>query len=154
LNVPFLLTPFVHTGDPEDPHDRIRRAYTTPALIDLARSADRLFVQTEGERQALIERRVDPGRIVLQGLGVDLPSCTGGDRPRARAAWGVADEVVVGHLGNNSVEKGSVDLLRAAQLAWPRGGRFAVVLAGPEMPNFRAFHQTFRPAGRVVRLGV
>src|SRR5262245_24843682 len=97
LGVPFLLTPFVHTGDPEDPHDRIRRAYTTPALIDLARSADRLFVQTEPERQALVERGVDPSRVVLQGLGVDLPSCTGGDRRRARAAWGLATDVAVGH---------------------------------------------------------
>jgi glycosyltransferase involved in cell wall biosynthesis len=87
-------------------------------------------------------------------MGVDLPGCTGGDRERARAAWGVGDAVVIGHLANNSVEKGSVDLLLAAQRAWQRGADFAVVLAGPEMPNFRAFWQTFQPAGPVRRLGV
>jgi glycosyltransferase involved in cell wall biosynthesis len=154
LGVPWLLTPFVHTGDPDDPRDRTRRAYTTAALIGLARSADRLFVQTEGERQALLACGLPPGRLVLQGLGVDLPACTGGDRRRARRLWGLADdEVVVGHLANNSVEKGSVDLLRAAQEAWSAGARFAVVLAGPEMPNFRAFWAGFRPAGPVVRCG-
>src|SRR5262249_39740525 len=89
-----------------------------------------------------------------QGLGVDLPGCTGGDRGRARRRWGLgAGDVVVGHLANNSVEKGSVDLLRAAQEAWSAGARFAVVLAGPEMPNFRAFWGTFRPDGPVVRCG-
>jgi glycosyltransferase involved in cell wall biosynthesis len=62
--------------------------------------------------------------------------------------------VVVGHLANNSVEKGSVDLLLAAQRAWQRGADFAVVLAGPEMPNFRAFLQSFTPRGVVRRLGV
>jgi glycosyltransferase involved in cell wall biosynthesis len=154
LGVPFLLTPFVHTGDPDDPADRTRRAYTTPALLQLARSAERLFVQTEGERDALAACGVEPGRIVLQGLGVDLPSCTGGDRSRARDRWQVGDEVVIGHLANNSVEKGSVDLLLAAEKAWAAGARFAVVLAGAEMPNFRAFRSSFRPSGHVVHRGV
>jgi glycosyltransferase involved in cell wall biosynthesis len=63
-------------------------------------------------------------------------------------------EVVVGHLANNSREKGTVDLLLAAQRAWRRGGRFTVVLAGPEMSNFRRFWTCYRPSDRVVRLGV
>jgi glycosyltransferase involved in cell wall biosynthesis len=154
LRVPLLLTPFVHTGDPDDPHDRTRRGYLRPALLDLARSADRLFVQTEGERQALLACGIPAERLILQGLGVDLPSCTGGDRLRARAQWRIdPDEVVVGHLANNSVEKGSVDLLRAAQLLWMRGLRFAVVLAGPCMPNYRAFREHFEPAGVLCELG-
>ena len=61
--------------------------------------------------------------------------------------------VIVGHLANNSVEKGSVDLLRAAQLAWEAGRRFTVVLAGPQMPNFLSFWKSFRPAGPVHVLG-
>jgi glycosyltransferase involved in cell wall biosynthesis len=155
LGVPFFLTPFVHTGDPDDPHDRTRRAYTTPALIELASSADRLFVQTEGERQELLRHGLAPERIVLQGLGVDLPGCTGGDRRRARERWQVGDdEVIVGHLANNSFEKGTIDLLRGAERAWTAGARFVVVLAGPEMPSFRAFWSSFAPAGRVVRCGV
>jgi glycosyltransferase involved in cell wall biosynthesis len=155
LGAPFLLTPFLHTGDPDDPADPTRRAYTQPALMDLARSADRVFVQTEGERRVLTERGVPEERLVVQGMGLDRDSCTGGDRERVRAAWGVAgDDVVVGHLGNNSVEKGTVDLLRAAEQAWGRGGRFTVVLAGPEMPNFQRFWRTYGPAGRVRRLGV
>jgi glycosyltransferase involved in cell wall biosynthesis len=97
-----------------------------------------------------------PGeRIVLQGLGVDPAECTGGDRAAARRAWSIRpDEVVVGHLANNSAEKGTVDLLRAAERAWAAGHRFRVVLAGPEMPNFRAFWATFAHPERVVRLGV
>jgi glycosyltransferase involved in cell wall biosynthesis len=60
---------------------------------------------------------------------------------------------VVGHLGNNSREKGSVDLLEAAQRAWASGGRLRLVLAGPQMPNFRAFWEGFRPSGPVLLLG-
>jgi glycosyltransferase involved in cell wall biosynthesis len=155
LRVPFLLTPFLHTGDPEDPHDRIRSAYTKPALMHLARAANRVFVQTAAEREALVAHEVAPERLVLLGMGVDPEECTGGDRVRARRDWGVeAGTVVVGHLANNSAEKGTVDLLRAAERLWQSGTHFHVVLAGPEMPNFRRFWSTYRPAGRVLRLGV
>ena len=154
LRVPFVLTPFLHLGDPDDPKDPTRRTFTRPALMELARSADRVFVQTEGERRALTERGVAPERLILQGMGLDRESCTGGDRERARAEWGVGGGVVFGHLANNSREKGTVDLLLAAERAWRQGGRFHVVLAGPEMPNFQQFWPTYESAGRVRRLGV
>ncbi|MFO0925696.1 MAG: glycosyltransferase family 4 protein [Gemmataceae bacterium] len=108
-----------------------------------------------GRTLGVLERGVPAERLVLQGLGVDLPSCTGGDRARARQGWNVPpDAVVIGHLANNSVEKGSVDLLQAAARAWETGARWTMVLAGPEMPNFRAFWERFEPRGRVVRCGV
>jgi glycosyltransferase involved in cell wall biosynthesis len=155
LKVPFLLTPFLHLGDPDNVHDRTRRAYTTPALLSLVQTASRVFVQTEVERSALIERGIPPEKLVLQGMGVDLEECTGGDRGRARSSWGVsADAVVVGHLANNSVEKGTVDLLRAVERAWQRGSNFELVLAGPEMPSFRSYWERCPIAARVRRLGV
>ncbi len=155
LGVPFLLTPFLHLGDPDNPHDRIRAAYTHPALLSLARDAARIFVQTEGEQQALLNHGFAAERVVLQGMGLDAVGCTGGDRAAARTAWGIGpNEVVIGHLANQSREKGSVDLLRAAQLVWQRGGRFRVVLAGPEMPNFQHYWRNFPATANIVKLGV
>ena len=155
LRVPFFLTPFLHLGDPDDPRDRTRAAYTHPALLALARDAARLFVQTEGERQLLLDRDIPPERVILQGMGLDVESCTGGDRGAAWAAWGIkTDAVVVGHLANLSHEKGTIDLLQAAQRAWADGGQFRVVLAGPEMPNFQRFWNTYAAKNFVVKLGV
>jgi glycosyltransferase involved in cell wall biosynthesis len=157
LGAPFLLTPFLHLGDPDDPADRTRRTYTSPALLSLARAADAVFVQSAAERAALLGAGLPEAKVVLQGLGVDPAECTGGDREAARRAWGVGPgEVVVGHLANNSAEKGTVDLLRAAERLWGRGLRFRVVLAGPEMPNFRRFWGELgpRPDAPVSRLGV
>jgi glycosyltransferase involved in cell wall biosynthesis len=152
--IPFFLTPFMHLGDPDDPHDRTRRAYLSPALLSLIQSADRVFVQTEGERDALLERGIPGERLVLQGMGVDATECTGGDRQRVRSQWQVADEeIIIGHLANNSVEKGTVDLLRAAELAWKQGRRFRVVLAGPQMPNFVRFWEGFASKELVRCLG-
>jgi glycosyltransferase involved in cell wall biosynthesis len=154
LKVPFLLTPFLHTGDPDDPHDRTRCGYLQPALLMLAHSAARIFVQTEIERQALIDAGIDEGKLVLQGLGVDPAECTGGNRESTRQAWGVGGEVVIGHLANNSREKGTIDLLEAASRAWASGARFRIVLAGPAMPNFRVFWDRYPDTARVLRLGV
>src|SRR5260370_1090887 len=82
-------------GDPAAPRDATRRAYTSPALLSLARDAGAIFVQTEGERKALLERGFAPERVILQGMGLDAASCTGGDRARARRAWGVGEGEVV-----------------------------------------------------------
>ena len=147
--VPFFLTPFLHLGDPLDPRDRTRRQYTRPHLRWLLKQADGIFVQTPTERRAVLDMGIAEDRVILQGLGVDPPECTGGDRAAARAAWGIAaGEFVVGHLANASVEKGTVDLLTAAASAQVR-----VVLAGPAMPNFERFWPGFERKDLVTRLG-
>jgi glycosyltransferase involved in cell wall biosynthesis len=155
LGVPFCVTPFLHLGDPEDAHDRTRAQYTTPTLLSLLYAADRVFVQTEPEYAALRERGLPEAKLVRQGLGVDPAECTGGDRWIVRQNWGITpDEVVIGHLANLSVEKGSVDLLQAAAQAWAKGAVFKLVLAGPAMPNYRRFADTFPQSDRVRWLGV
>jgi glycosyltransferase involved in cell wall biosynthesis len=158
LRVPLLLTPFLHLGNLDDPHDRTRRGYTAPALRWLLRQADAVFAQTPSEAEALARLGVAPPRIHLQGLGVNPAECTGGDRADARSAWRIRPgEIVVGHLANNSWEKGTNDLLQAVERLWRRGLPVRVVLAGPEMPNFQRFWSTFAPRlpspHAVVRLG-
>jgi len=154
LRIPLFITPFLHLGDPTNPRDRTRRAYTSAALRSLLDSADRVFVQTEGERQEVLRQGVPKSKVVLQGLGVDPAECTGGDREGARRRWGLGDEeIVIGHLANNSVEKGSVDLLHAAERLWRTGRSFRLVLAGSEMPNFQRFWRQYPLRERVLRLG-
>jgi glycosyltransferase involved in cell wall biosynthesis len=160
LGVPFFLTPFLHLGDPSDPHDRTRRGYLAPPLRWLLHQADGIFVQTPSERSAVLDLGVPAPRVHLQGLGVDPAECTGGNRAAARHFWRVGPEaVVIGHLANNSREKGTIDLLLAVEQLWQRGVRARVVLAGPEMPSFRWFWQEFaarnseRSGRDIVRLG-
>jgi glycosyltransferase involved in cell wall biosynthesis len=154
LNVPFAVTPFVHGGDPDDCRDETRRGYTSPALLSLLHSADAIFVQTPSEREILINRGIQPSRLILQGMGVAPGECLGGDRDRARRQWGArADEMVVGHLANLSPQKGSLDLLLAAEKAWSNKESMRLVLAGPEMPSFSRFFSNFPASRPVVRLG-
>jgi glycosyltransferase involved in cell wall biosynthesis len=88
-------------------------------------------------------------------MGVQPEKCTGGKREFMRKKWGVAaGEIVIGHLANKSEEKGTVDLLKAAERLWSEGLKFSLVLAGPEMPNFLRFWSRYPAAGRVHKLGV
>ncbi|GIW79810.1 MAG: glycosyl transferase family 1 [Gemmatales bacterium] len=154
--IPFLLTPFLHLGDPGNPKDRIRRAYTKPPLRWLLHQADIVFVQTESEEKAVLDGGVASERIIRLGMGVDPEECTGGDREAARRQWQLtSDTIAIGHLANQSEEKGTVDLVRAAQKLWEAGNTNAVlVLAGPVMPNFQRFMEKQVPKGRVIQLGV
>jgi glycosyltransferase involved in cell wall biosynthesis len=153
--VPFFVTPFLHLGDPKNPRDKTRRSYLAPPMRYLLAEADGVFVQTRLEQQALLEAGLDQEKIHLQGMGVEPAECTGGNRARARQKWQATDgEVMVGHLANQSQEKGTVDLLRAAQRAWQAGERFRLVLAGPSMPNFLSFWPGFEWKNSVIQLGV
>lgn len=144
LDVPFLLTPFLHLGDPADARDRTRRGYTSPALRWLLSQADAVLVQTPSERDAALALGLDPGKIVLQGLGVEPAECVGGDRLGARRRFGLPDgAVVVGHLANLSAEKGTNDLVQALQPLWRQHRPVALLLAGPQMPNFSRYWQQF-----------
>jgi len=160
FGVPFVLTPFLHTGDPGNLRDPTRRSYTSAPFRFLLRAADRIFAQTESERAALWQLGIAPEKIVLQGLGVDAGECTGGNRARARARWNVREgEVVIGHLANQSKEKGTIDLVHAVQTLWQSGLPVRLVLAGPEMPSFCRFWRTLTGASgsmdaRILRLGV
>jgi glycosyltransferase involved in cell wall biosynthesis len=154
LRVPFFLTPFLHLGNVKDAANRMRRSYLAPALQELLHTADRIFVQTNLERQAVLELGIASERVCLQGLGVAAAECTGGSRQEAQERWHLpAKELCIGHLANLSWEKGTVDLVTAAQRLWQRGLKFRLLLAGPMMPNFHRFWQRQPPGLPVSLLG-
>jgi glycosyltransferase involved in cell wall biosynthesis len=153
--VPFFLTPFLHLGDPTNANDKTKRQYTQRPLRWLLHQADRIFVQTNLERNAVQALGVPYEKIVLQGLGVDPAECTGGDRDGWRRKHGIEpDEVVFGHLANLSVEKGSVDLLVSAYSYAPMARRFRVMMAGPMMENFRSVWKEEKYRMHAYQLGV
>lgn len=144
LRIPFYITPFLHLGNPDDPHDRTRRGYTSPALIWLLNEADGVFVQTPSERDMAIKLGLPAEKVILQGLGVEPRDCTGGNRANARRGWNLPDDAfVVGHLANNSWEKGTNDLVQALESLWRANRPIYLLLGGPQMPNFTRFWNAF-----------
>jgi glycosyltransferase involved in cell wall biosynthesis len=148
-----IMSPFTHVAPPGAAGAVMRRAYLSPLNVGLMSRADRVFVQTAYERDALQKAGVSTTKTIV-GLGVDPRECSGGDRGRARRQWQVADdEVIVGHLANKSWDKGTVDLIDAAERLWDAGVPFRLVLAGPEMRSFQERWSRVRHSNRIVRLG-
>ena len=89
-NVPFLLTPFLHLGDPLDPHDRTRRQYTSPAA-GLAAEAGRPRVRADPERVAMLAALTRRAESVTawccKGWGWNRANAPAGTAATARAAW-------------------------------------------------------------------
>lgn len=136
----FVVTPFLHLGDLDDPKDAIRKAYTAPYLRWLLRQADRVLVQTPTEERAVRDIGIPAERIVLQGLGVDEAECTGGSREAVRKSWGLQPhEFAVGHLAPLSMEKGAIDLVCAEAELREANEPFRAILAGPETPSFTQY---------------
>lgn len=152
--IPFLLTPFLHLGNLDDPRNRIRKGYTHPALMSLAHQSDAIFAQTEFEAQTLEDLGIPHEKIHLQGMGVELETCTKGDPEIVRKLWGIPQhEIIVGHLANLSWDKGSTDLLLAMEILWRKGIGAKLVLAGPAMPSFEKLFQAFPFKDQVIRTG-
>ena len=149
-----IVSPFTHIPPPGPMGARMRRAYLSPLNLRLLSRADCLFVQTELESRTLSEAGISSERHRIVGLGVDRAECGGGDRARARRTWGVGnDDVVVGHLANKSWDKGTVDLLDAAEALWEKGASFSLVLAGSQMPSFTTRWSSVRFRDHIVNLG-
>ena len=155
--VPFLLTPFLHLGDPADPRrPHAAAVHVGPAALAAAAGRPRVRADAAASAGAAIGLRRRRARVVLQGLGVDPAECTGGDRDAARRRGASAPgEVVVGHLANNSVEKGT---RRSAAGGRTRVGRGAALprragrAGDAELP--RASGTASARKERVARLGV
>jgi glycosyltransferase involved in cell wall biosynthesis len=149
-----VISPFLHLDNPADPKKRVSRIYLSPTNVALLRQADLVLVQTTVEQSTLADAGVPTDRMRLVGMGVDEADCTGGDRARGRARWNLPPtEVVVGHLANKSVDKGTVDLLHASGGLRADGLSFRLLLAGTAMPSYERVWQHFEPKDHVVNVG-
>ncbi|GIW10321.1 MAG: glycosyltransferase family 4 protein [Chloroflexi bacterium] len=145
LGVPFLVTPFVHFGRPED--RLLRRHYTLPHQIDLLRRADAVFVQTAYEGEALAALGVPRRAIRRGGAGIEPGALAGGDGAGFRARHGLTGPLVV-FLGAALPEKGALDLLAATRLLRQRGCPLTLVLAGKRTAAFDQALAALPPAER------
>lgn len=136
--VPFICTPFVHLGEPNDP--AIRRYYTMRHQIDLLRHSDRVIVQTGLEEAALARLGVPPERMRRVGVGVTPAELAGGDAARFRAEHDLHGPVVL-YIGALAFDKGAIHTVQAMQRLWAQSLDADLVLIGAPLAHFIQFYQ-------------
>ncbi len=136
--IPFVLTPFVHLGEPKD--DTVRRDYTNRYQLHMIASADRVIVQTDIERNYLARLGVPMGRMAKVGVGINPEEVLGGDGDRFRRSHGVEGPIVF-FIGAQSFDKGAQHLIEAMMLLWKRGRKATLVLLGPLTEHFGKYFQ-------------
>ena len=150
--LPFVATPFVHVGE----HNRadVLINYVMPHQLEVLRDADAVIVQTDIERQALVQLGVPVDRLHRHGMGVDLEKLIDGDAIHFRARYQLTDPIVT-FLGVVTYDKGSFHLVQAMEQLWARNQNVHLVIAGPPVDEFNTFYNRLSPAiqRRIVRLG-
>ena len=137
-DLPFVATPFVHVG--EKGLRDVLINYVMPHQLEVLQNADAVLVQTDIEKQTLIEHGVAEDRLHRLGMGVDLDGLRGGDAERFRARHGLTNAIVT-FLGVVTYDKGSFHLVRAMERLWSEGVDAHLVIAGPQVDEFRRFYQ-------------
>lgn len=120
--MPWLAVPLLHLGRP--------RFYTMRHQLALLRGASMVFTQTERERRFLLERGLKGDRVHTVSPGIDLDEANRAGGVRFRRKHGIDGPVVL-TLGALARDKGTVHLLRAAQVVWEEGRALTLVLIGP-----------------------
>ncbi len=136
LDVPHVITPFVHLGEGEG--SRVRRYYTMPHQLRLLRESDAVMVLTGIEAEYLTGQGVSPERLHVVGAGLNVEAVIGGDGLRARERYGIAGPLVLS-LGAAAFDKGTIHLVQAVTRLNRSGHDVTLVVAGPVLSEFQRF---------------
>jgi glycosyltransferase involved in cell wall biosynthesis len=154
-NIPFVITPSLHLGDLDDPDDPIRPYYTQPYQIDLINRAEGCIVQSNIEKRFLLEKGIskDKLHLVVQGINCDDLEYYAPEIFRKKHDIPM-DAFVIGHLGNLSFEKGSIDLHRTFTRLRKKYRDIYLVYAGATMNSWKKYISSCRNDSNFRHMGV
>ncbi|MDB5078581.1 MAG: glycosyl transferase group 1 [Chloroflexi bacterium] len=132
----FVLTPFVHLGEPANP--AVRRFYTMRHQLAWMKQADAVFTMTTLERDFLLEKGVPGAKMHVVGVGINPSEIEGGDGRAFREKHRIEGPMVF-FQGTAAFDKGTHHTVQAMQRLWKEGFEATLVIAGPVMTHFQRF---------------
>lgn len=127
--VPFVVTPFLHTGEGHDP--TVERGYAMPHQLRLMREADAVVCLTSVERDFLLRRGLRGERlhVIPGGIPMDPTTLTEPVPPPA-------DPPSILYLGAVTYDKGTVHLVQAISRLREAGVNVTLNIAGTVTDQF------------------
>jgi len=127
--VPFVVTPFLHTGEGADPS--VERGYAMPHQIALLHAADAVVTLTDIERDFLLRHGLRPERVHAIPAGIPVASAV-----FEAAIESPAPPPYVLFLGAVTYEKGAVHLVQAVTRLRAAGTDVRLMIAGTVTDQF------------------
>ena len=147
--VPFLLAPFLHIGEADDP--TVARGYAMPHQLSLLRQADAVVALSEIERDFLVRQGVRPDRVVAIAGGIPFNEQDDEQddaREQDDAGPTKTDRPLVLFLGAVTYDKGATHVVEAVRSLWTEGVAVDIAVAGTVTTPFRAYFDRLPPQDR------
>ncbi|HEX2914663.1 MAG TPA: glycosyltransferase family 4 protein [Chloroflexia bacterium] len=142
VDAAFVLTPFVHLGEPTNKD--VRRFYTMRHQLEWMKQANAVFTMTSLERDFLAEKGVPESKMHIIGVGVVPEEISGGDGPGFRQKHAIEGPLVF-FQGTAAYDKGAHHTVQAMQKLWQQGFEATLVIAGPVMTHFQRYYDELPP---------
>ncbi len=104
LGKPFVCTPLIHFEDP---------SHGNPLLWKALRNAASVIACSGYEREGMIRMGIDPSRIRLVPMGIDLEEWANLDGARFRRKYRLEGKKIILFAGTKNYNKGAIHLLQA-----------------------------------------
>ncbi len=141
----FVITPFVHLGEPTNP--AVRRFYTMRHQLRWMKEAQAVLTMTSLERDFLALKGVPEARMHVVGVGIEPDEILGGDGPAFRQKHRIEGPLVF-FQGTAAYDKGTHHTVQALQRLWKAGLEATLVIAGPVMSHFQRFYDELPAADK------
>ncbi len=135
-----FLSPFLHLGT--DINDPIRTKYLVPWSVPFYCAADKIFIQTDAEKKAIIDLCQSHGcflklsKFEKLGVGIHVDEMLGGNGEHFREKYNLGNSKIVFYIGARTAGKGVINLVEAMRRLWSAGKDYRLVLAGGDTTEF------------------
>jgi glycosyltransferase involved in cell wall biosynthesis len=141
INRPLIVTPFIHLGEPHN--KEISRHFASREQLAFLGRCSRVVVHTSMERDFMLEKGLDPTKLALIGLGIDLQQIDGGQGEKFRKSFDIDEDTsLIGFIGTKSYDKGVLHLLESYIQLRKSGHNLRLVLVGQPVEDFLTAYST------------
>lgn len=103
-------------------------------VMSLIKKADAYVAHTAFEKDHLQQKGIDPEKIHVFGIGVDVEALQTGDGKKIREQYNIDNSPIVLFLGRQAPYKGIDTLIRAMHMVWSTNPEAFLIIAGSTTP--------------------